>query len=115
MSRPAKELTLSLVYELKLWSAREQLLEINFKSHKEQEIERLLREYDEWWRGIKLEGEYLEEYPLIIIFGDNDQLRREIEEYTTVLLGIINHKYGGFARRECNNNLRNINKLAGLL
>jgi hypothetical protein len=108
-------LTLSHIYEKKLYLSREQLLEINFKSHKEQEIQRMLKEYEVWWRGIKLEGDYLDEYPLIIIFGDNDQLRREIEEYTTILLNIINHKYGGFARRDCNNNLRNINKLASLL
>jgi hypothetical protein len=75
----------------------------------------MLREYEAWFKSIKLEGEYLEEYPLIIIFGENDQLRREIEEYTIVLLNIINHKYGGFARRDCNNHLRNINKLASLL
>lgn len=57
----------------------------------------------------------MDEYPLIIIFNDNDQLRKEIEEYSTILLNIINHKYGAFARKECNNNLRNINNLAGLL
>ena len=62
-----------------IWGLRGQVQEICFRSHKEQEIGRVLAEYEDWWRGIKLEGEYLEEYPLVIIFNDNDSLRREVE------------------------------------
>lgn len=59
MGRSARELTLATVYRHRLFLLRDQLLEINFKSHKEQEIQRMLREYEAWFKGIKLEGEYL--------------------------------------------------------
>lgn len=36
-------------------------------------------DFELWWKNLRLDGEYLDEYPLIIIFGDNDHLRVQIE------------------------------------
>lgn len=110
-----REMTLRETMREEVWSLRGQVQEICFRSRKEQEISKVLGEYEEWWKGIKLEGEYLEEYPLVIIFNDNDGLRREVEEFTATLLGIINHKYGTFARKKCHRYLSNIHTLAELL
>jgi hypothetical protein len=37
-------------------------------------------------------------YPFVVIFGDNEKVRSEIEEFSTILLNILNHKYGAFVR-----------------
>ena len=74
-----------------------------------------MRKFDEWWRGIKLEGEPLEAYPLVFIFHENSKIRDEIDEQMTVLLNTLNHKYGTFARTSCMTYLKQMNSLIEML
>lgn len=53
----------------------------------------------------------MEQYPQIIIFGENLKLRDQIDDYMTMLINILNNKYGGFVRNECNQLLKKMNNL----
>ncbi len=48
---------------------------------------------------------------MIAIFGENLKLRDQIDEYMTMLINILNNKYGSFVRGECNQLLKKMNSL----
>lgn len=75
----------------------------------------MITAFELWWKQLKLSYQPLDDYPLIYIFDSNDHVRREVDEYTTILLNILNHKYGAFIRKECSQHLKNMANLTELL
>lgn len=79
------------------------------------EIIKNLEQFNDWWKNVKLEYEVLEGYPLIYIYSENLQVRDQIDEKMTMLLNILNNKYGTFVRGECHQLLKRLNSLADML
>lgn len=88
--------------------------ELVLRAKKEIEIAEALDKFEhKWWPNIRLETTPYD--GALVIFTENEEVRRNIEENMMLLLSVINSKYGGFARHRCQGLLRNLNALIKLL
>ena len=108
-----KGLSLGALMNAEVLQCEESIHNVIFEASKEQEIKEFITQLEIWWHKIKLEVEPYSER--LSIFSPNLNLRKEIEDITLGLVGVLNSKFGGSTQAKCSELLHSIEHLNRLL